>query len=132
VAIAVLVNVDANNASTEIARRIASELFTATGESRGAVDQAKGVFAALQRGEVDRSLFTANMNAYFTLQALRDFADSLGPLGTPSSFTQSGQGLRGGMVLRRFAITAGGRNLSVTAFYMPDGKIEQFLIAPAD
>jgi len=132
VAIAVLVNVDANNASGEIARRIASELFTATGESRGAVDQAKGVFAALQRGEVDRSLFTANMNAYFTLQALRDFADSLGPLGTPSSFTQSGQGLRGGMVLRRFAITAGGRNLSVTAFYMPDGKIEQFLIAPAD
>jgi hypothetical protein len=36
------------------------------------------------------------------------------------------------MVLRRFAITAGGRNLSVMAFYMPDGKIEQFLVAPAD
>jgi hypothetical protein len=72
------------------------------------------------------------MNAYFTPQALRDFADSLGTLGAPSSFTQSDTGLRGGMVLRRFAITAGGRNLSVTAFYMPDGKIEQFLIAPAD
>ena len=96
------------------------------------MDQARGIFAGLQRGEVDRSLFTANMNAYFTRQALRDFADSLGPLGAPSSVTQSGQALRGGMVLRRFAITAGGRNLSVTAFYMPDGKIEQFLIAPAD
>jgi hypothetical protein len=132
VAIVVLVNIDANNASSEIARRIANRLFTATGESGSAVDQARGIFAGLQRGEVDRSLFTANMNAYFTLQALRDFADSLGPLGAPSSFSQSGQGLRGGMVLRRFAITAGGRNLSVTGFYMPDGKIEQFLIAPAD
>jgi len=132
VAVVVLVNVDANNASSEIARRIANDLFTATGESQGAVGQARGIFAGLQRGEVDRSLFTANMNAYFTLQALRDFADSLGSLGAPSSFTQSGQGLRGGMTLRRFAITAGGRNLSVTAFYMPDGKIEQFLIAPAD
>ena len=132
VAVVVLVNIDASNASSEIARRIANNVFTATGESRSAVDQARAIFAGLQRGEVDRSIFTANMNAYFTLPALRDFADSLGSLGAPSSFTQSGQGLRGGMVLRRFAITAGGRNLSVTAFYMPDGKVEQFLIAPAD
>jgi hypothetical protein len=72
------------------------------------------------------------MNAYFTEQALADYQSSLGPLGTPTSFTQSGQSLRGGMALRRFAIVAGGRNLSVTAFIMPDGKIEQFLIAPAD
>ena len=133
VAIVVLVNIDANNASGEIARRIAnSALRRARATSRSAVEQARAIFAGLQRGEVDRSLFTANMNAYFTLQALTDFADSLGPLGAPSSFTQSGQALRGGMVLRRFAITAGGRNLSVTAFFMPDGKIEQFLVAPAD
>jgi len=132
VAIVVLVNIDANNASGEIARRIANRLFTESSDSRGAVDQARQIVAGLQRGEVDRTLFTANMNAYFTPQALRDFADSLAPLGEPSSFSQSTQGLRGGMVLRRFAITAGGRNLSVTAFYMPDGKIEQFLIAPAD
>ena len=132
VAIVVLVNIDANNASGEIARRIANRLFTESSDSRGAVDQARQIVAGLQRGEVDRALFTANMNAYFTPQALRDFADSLAPLGEPSSFSQSTQGLRGGMVLRRFAITAGGRNLSVTAFYMPDGKIEQFLIAPAD
>ena len=132
VAIVVLVNIDANSASTDIARRIANRLFTATGDSGSAVEQARAVFASLQKGEVDRSLFTANMNAYFSLQALRDFADSLGPLGVPSSFTQAAQGLRGGMTLRRFAITAGGKNLSVTAFYMPDGKIEQFLVAPAD
>jgi hypothetical protein len=72
------------------------------------------------------------MNSYFTPQALKDIAASLGPLGTPSSFAQAGESLRGGMVLRRFAISAGGRNLRVTAFYLPDGKIEQFLVAPAD
>jgi CubicO group peptidase (beta-lactamase class C family) len=132
VAVVVLVNIDANNASGEIARRIANRLFTAAGASSSALDQARGIFAGLQRGELDRTLFTANMNSYFTLQALKDIAASLGPLGTPSSFTQAGESLRGGMVLRRFAISAGGRNLRVTAFYLPDGKIEQFLVAPAE
>jgi D-alanyl-D-alanine carboxypeptidase len=132
VAIVVLVNLDASSASGDIARVIGNAIFTAAPDSSSAVDQARAIFTSLQKGAVNRSLFTSNMNAYFTVQALRDFADSLSPLGEPTSFTQSGQGLRGGMVLRRFAITAGGRNLSVTAFYMPDGKIEQFLIAPAD
>jgi hypothetical protein len=131
-AIVVLVNIDANNASGQIAGRISSALFATAGDSSSAVEQARGIFTGLQQAEVDRSLFTPNMNAYFTPQALRDFADSLGKLGAPSSFTQAAQNLRGGMVFRRFAVTAGGRNLSVTAFYMPDGKIEQFLIAPAD
>jgi CubicO group peptidase (beta-lactamase class C family) len=131
-AIAVLVNIDANNASGQIAGRISSTLFATAGDSSAAVDQARGIFTSLQQAEINRSLFTPNMNAYFTPQALRDFADSLGKLGAPSSFTQAAQNLRGGMVFRRFAVTAGGRNLTVTAFYMPDGKIEQFLIAPAD
>jgi CubicO group peptidase (beta-lactamase class C family) len=133
VAIAVLVNLDATAASTQIATRIATAIFTASAtETQKAVDQAKAIFAGLQKGEVDRSLFTANMNAYFTERGLADFRDSLGPFGAPTAFTQSGQGLRGGMTLRRFAITAGGRALSVTAFIMPDGKIEQFLVAPGD
>jgi D-alanyl-D-alanine carboxypeptidase len=132
-AIVVLVNIDANGAAARIAGRIANALFAASSsDTQRAVEQARGIFAGLQQGQIDRSLFTANMNAYFTAQALADFQSSLGPLGGAASFTQSGQSLRGGMVLRRFAISAGGRNLSVTAFYMPDGRIEQFLIAPGD
>ena len=133
VAIVVLVNLDASPASGQIANRIATALFAAAAtDTQRAVDQARAIFAGLQKGEVDRSLFTANMNAYFTPQALADFASSLGPLGPAASVTQAGQSLRGGMVLRRFAIAAGGRNLGVTAFVMPDGKIEQFLVAPSD
>jgi len=133
VAIVVLVNLDASPASGQIANRIATALFAAAAtDTQRAVDQARAIFAGLQKGEVDRSLFTTNMNAYFTPQALADFASSLGPLGPAASVTQAGQSLRGGMVLRRFAIAAGGRNLGVTAFVMPDGKIEQFLVAPSD
>ena len=132
-AIVVLVNLDASPASEQIAGRIATALSAAAAtDTQRAVEQARAIFAGLQKGQVDRSLFTANMNAYFTPEALADFASSLGPLGPAASVTQSGQSLRGGMVFRRFAITAGGRNLGVTAFIMPDGKIEQFLVAPAD
>jgi D-alanyl-D-alanine carboxypeptidase len=133
VAIVVLVNLDASPASAQIANRVATLLFSSgASDTQRAVEQARAIFAGLQKGEVDRSLFTSNMNAYFTSEALADFASSLGPLGPATSVTQTGQALRGGMVFRRFAISAGGRNLGVTAFVLPDGKIEQFLIAPAD
>ena len=46
------------------------------------------VYDGLQQGKIDRSLFTDNANAYFTDQALKDYADSLGPLGAPEAFTQ--------------------------------------------
>jgi D-alanyl-D-alanine carboxypeptidase len=132
-ALVVLVNLDASPAIGQIASRVSTLLFSAgAADTQRTVDQARAIFAGLQKGEVDRSLFTANMNAYFTPQALADFASSLGPLGPATSVTQTGQSLRGGMVFRRFAVTAGGRNLGVSAFVMPDGKFEQFLIAPAD
>lgn len=39
-----------------------------------AVKQARDIYAALQEGRIDRALFTANASAYFSLQALADFA----------------------------------------------------------
>ena len=133
VAVVVLVNLDASAASTQIAGRIATALFSAAaGDTQRAVDRARGVFASLQRGQIDRSLFTSNASAYFTEQALKDFQSSLGPLGPATSFTQAGQSLRGGMVFRRFQVSFAGKNVSVSTFTMPDGKFEQFLVAPAD
>src|SRR5207249_9421198 len=94
------------------------------------LEQAKKIFDGLQRGTIDRSLFTDNANAYFSEQALKDFAAGLAPLGTPQSFVQASQGLRGGMTLRVYIVRFPQRALRAWTFEMPDGKLEQYQIAP--
>src|SRR5207253_3250221 len=93
------------------------------------LEQAKKIFEGLQKGTVDRSLFTDNANAYFSEQALKDFASGLTPLGTPQSFTQVSQGLRGGMTLRVYLIRFDQKVLRAWTYEMPDGKLEQYQIA---
>ena len=87
------------------------------------------IFLDLQQGRIDRSLFTENANAYFSPQALQDFAASLAPFGEPLDFTQSGEQLRGGMIFRRYTAAFGARTLEITTYEMPDGKLEQFLVS---
>ena len=129
-AIVVLVNMDASGAASQIAGRIATALFTAADrETEQATDQAKQIFADLQHGRIDRSLLSSNASAYFTAQALADFESGLGPLGAPESFVASPKFLRGGMVGRTFRIRAGGKNLSLTTYTLPDGKLEQYQVA---
>ena len=129
-AIVVLCNLDATGAAGQIAGRVAGLLFSANDVADlKATEQAREIFAALQQGKLDRGLFSPNANAYFSEQALADFAASLGPLGVPQEFVQTGQGLRGGMSFRSFRIRAGGKTLSLTTFTLPDGKLEQYQIA---
>ncbi len=78
---------------------------------------------------VTRSLFTDNANFYFNEQALKDFASSLGPLGTPEEFIQIHLELRGGMKLRVYTIKSPKTELSAPIYEMPDGKLEQYQIA---
>ena len=132
-AIVVLTNLDATSASEQIAGRIRSLLFATTDAgTQKALDQMRKIFEGLQRGQIDRSLFTSNANAYFSEQALQDFASSLGPLGTPQEFVQQAQSLRGGMTLRRYRIRFAQKALSLTTFIMPDGKLEQYQIAAVE
>jgi D-alanyl-D-alanine carboxypeptidase len=129
-AVVVLTNLDATSASGQIAARIANTLFSGTDrETERAVAQARSIFEGLQRGTIDRSLFSSNANAYFSTQALADFASSLGPLGAPVEVTQVGQSLRGGMTFRAFRIRCPQRTVQVSTFVLPDGKLEQFQIA---
>ena len=129
-AIVVLANMDATPATGLIASRIAAAIFTAADrETEQATEQAKNIFADLQHGHIDRSLFSVNANAYFSDQALADFSASLGPLGAPESFVAAPKGFRGGMIARSYRVRAGGKNLSLTTFILPDGKLEQYQIA---
>ncbi|PYU65182.1 MAG: serine hydrolase, partial [Acidobacteria bacterium] len=89
VAVVVLTNLDATDASGAIAKGIA-RLLLATDDpaTPDKLVQARKIFEGLQHGTIDRSLFTDNANFYFNEQALKDFASSLGPLGTPEEFIQ--------------------------------------------
>jgi CubicO group peptidase (beta-lactamase class C family) len=132
-AIVVLTNLDATTASDQIATKIAQTLFaTADAGAEAATAQARRIFAGLQKGEIDRALFTPNANAYFSALALKDFAASLGPLGTPQEFVQTTQSLRGGMTLRRYRVKFPNKTLRAWTFAMPDGKLEQFMVAAVE
>ena len=131
VAVAVLTNQDAAGAAGPIAQSIAP-LLLATDDpaTPQKLAQARKIFEGLQTGTIDRSLFTDNCNSYFSEQALKDFAGGLGPLGTPQEFVQVSQGLRGGMTLRVYRIKFAQKVLRAWTYEMPDGKLEQYQIAP--
>lgn len=127
-AVVVLVNEDSVEASADIARKIAALLFREADAGKQE-DQSREIFAALQHGKINRSLFTDNCNSYFTEQALKDFASSLGPLGSPTEFTQTYKQDRGGMTFRLFEVHFPQKMVEVWERIMPDGKIEQYQVS---
>ena len=130
-AVVVLTNQDAAAASGAIARQIGARLFTTEDVSAHAHEaQARQIFEGLQKGTIDRSLFTGNANFYFNAQALADFSSSLAPLGPPTAVVQVSRSLRGGMVLRVYQLRfVQGRGVRAWTFEMPDGKLEQYQVA---
>lgn len=132
-AVVVMMNLDATNASDQIATKIGNLLFTTKEREKDkALEQAREIFEGLKHGRIDRSLFTANANSYFTDQALKDFAASLAPLGAWKEFTQQSQSLRGGMTARRYTVSFPKQTVRITTFWMPDGTLEQYMVAAAE
>ena len=130
-AIVALTNQDAADAAGAITGAISPILFETTDATVPVkTEQARKIFEGLQKGTIDRSLFTDNANFYFSETALKDFASSIGPYGPPESFNQVQTGLRGGMTLHVYiARFANGKSLRAWTFEMPDGKLEQFQVA---
>lgn len=130
VAVAVLTNQDAVGAASAIAHLAAPAALNAplTAPEQNAID----IYRGLQQGRIDRTLLAPNLSDYFTPEALADFQSSLQPLGEPLSFHQGGEQLRGGMTFRAFQIVYPAKRLTLTTYTYPDGKLEQYLIAPAE
>lgn len=130
VSVIALTNQDASGAADDIAHGIAPLLFEqndpATPEK---LEQAKKIFEGLQHATIDRSLFSDNANAYFTEQALQDFAGGIASLGAPKSFTQVRLGSRGGMTLRVYLIRFDKQTLRAWTYELPNGKLEQYQIS---
>ena len=132
VAIAVLTNQEAAGAASAIAGKIATLLADLPpNQAKQTTQRAKQIFIGLQNGKIDRALFTKNCNAYFDAQALGDFESSLKPLGPPLEFRQIAKELRGGMTFRIYDVFFPHKHLNVTTYQMRDGKIEQYLVIPA-
>jgi D-alanyl-D-alanine carboxypeptidase len=129
-AISVLTNQDAVGAASTIARLAAPLIagFPPTDIEKQALD----IYRGLQQGRIDRALLAPNLSDYFTPEAIADYQSSLAPLGEPLTFRQTSESLRGGMTFHAFQITYPGRRLTLSTYTYPDGKLEQFLIAPAD
>jgi len=133
IAVAVLTNQDAVGAAAQIGREIVSLLVkgqSAQDPKRDAL--VRKTFDDLGQGKIDRSQFTGNANAYFTEQALADYASSIGSLGEPTRFDSTSVSLRGGMVHRGYTVSYPQKTLQINIYEMPDGKFEQFLISAVE
>lgn len=129
-AIVVLTNQDAAEAASQIGSQIRAVLLDSLNpEDKKEDEKIRKVYEGLQQGKMDRALFTDNANYYFNDQALKDYAGSLGPLGAPQSFTSAGSALRGGMTERIYEVKYPTKNLGIIIYEIPDGKLEQYLIA---
>jgi len=129
-AVVVLTNQMAVNAAGTIAQLTAPLVagYPLTAPEQQALD----IYHGLQQGRIDRSLLAPNLSDYFTPEAVADFQSSLAPLGEPLSLRQTSSELRGGMTFRAFDIVYPGRRLELTTYTYPDGKLEQYLIAPTE
>jgi D-alanyl-D-alanine carboxypeptidase len=137
VAVTVLTNEDASSAAGALARKIeplllgrAASAVPVSADAAAAEKRALDIFTGLQDGKLDRSQLTALCDAYFTAEAVQDFAASLKPLGVPTSFKQMVEEKRGGMTFRVFNVSFPGRQVRVTVYEEPDGKLEQYLVIP--
>lgn len=129
-AIVVLVNQDATDLAGDLAMQLKPLLFDVDDASATkARERDRKIFTGLQRGVIERSLFTAAANSYFSAQALKDFATSLAPLGAPQEFKETEHRVRGGMVQRVYSVKLPKRSLRVWSRELNDGKLEEFLVA---
>jgi len=99
--------------------------FTSEPADAGMLERMKAILEGLRKGRIDRTLLTANANAYFTEQALRDFRAGLERLGTVKEIQPLRQSLRGGLTTRVYRAFLGKKKLRIVtrAARVPDGSI---------
>ncbi|WP_394663178.1 serine hydrolase domain-containing protein [uncultured Sphingomonas sp.] len=137
-AIVVAVNAWFADAQNRIAKGISQIILPApqaNSEDAAALARTQAVYAQLQAGNLDRALLTEDAAYYFTPATIADYKASLSPLGTPATIEQSGRTrLRGGFVNRNYRVTYPNRTLRISTYAEPgaNGKIEQFLVSPAE
>ena len=113
---------------TDVAARVAYVVLP----PNAAESRARAVFDGLQKGTIDRALFTDNGNAYLTPAALADQKAGLGAFGRARTFSLEDESLRGGMQTRIWKIVTAHGALSAIERGYPGGKLEQFMVMKAE
>ena len=126
-AIVVLTNDSSSSAFAHIAQRLEYLIVPPT----PADVQARAVFRAIQRNDLDRQQASSDFNAYFDARMARTYADSLAPLGEPDSFELRDEDQADGLTTRVYEISAGGRRLKIVEQVLSDGHIESFSVQAA-
>ncbi len=92
---------------------------------------ARKVFAGLQHGQPDRSVFSEDLNKYMSDAMLAEYRSSLGSLGPVQSFTVASAHVTDGLETRDYNITVGGHALRLHLLLLPDGRLEDAAITDA-
>src|SRR5579872_1217250 len=127
-AVIVLSNEDGISLIGPVSRDVSQIVLGREMAASGEVSQVRGILEGLQQGHIDRALFTANANSYFSDLSLRDYQASLTALGKLQSVTKQAETLRGGMTHRSYRAQFEKKTVSLNVYVMPDGKYEQFLV----
>src|SRR5581483_7048649 len=77
ISISICSNEDGISFIGPLSRQIADILLGSGGTDEAGIAQVRSILEALQRGSINRALFTSNANSYFTDVALRDYQTSL-------------------------------------------------------
>lgn len=130
-AIVVLTNADANSAADAIGDKLKEIVFQGVSPAdEASAKTARTIFDGLCGGKLDRALFSANANAYFTDAVLQEFAASLTVQGAVKSFKALRSGTRGGMDFRVYDVEMEKAKFQLVTRALPDGKLEQFMLFP--
>jgi D-alanyl-D-alanine carboxypeptidase len=129
-AVIVLSNEDGINLVGPLARQIASLVLLPEQPepSEKATHQVEAILAELQKGKIDRTLFTENANSYFTDVNLQDTKTSLAALGKLKKVTFQAENLRGGMKHRTYRAEFDKKTLVINIYVTTGGKYEQFMV----
>jgi CubicO group peptidase (beta-lactamase class C family) len=131
-AVVVLTNQDASRAARVIGDQVAQIAFgiAPAQPQDGPAALVLSQLEALAQGHIDAARFNDNARSYFSPAVLGDYKASLSVLGAPLGVRERKHEDRGGMVFHIYDVTYPGRNVSVTTYELPDGRLDQLLIVP--
>jgi CubicO group peptidase (beta-lactamase class C family) len=132
VGVIVFSNEDGVNLIGTLSQQLSSMLLNPpNSETAKQEEQIRSILLGLQRGQIDRSLFTDNANSYFSELALNDYRSSLEKLGTLQVLIRQGDSLRGGMTHLTYRAHFENNSVVLNIYILPNGKFEQFLVEEA-